>query len=329
MKNDAPKIKEKIRTKYVNPLTDFGFKLLFGIKEAMLNFLNSILEIEGGIIDLTYDNVEIPPHSEEERKASFDLHCTTGTGEQLIIEMQNRSQPFYKDRTLYYASFKIQAEAPIGKDWNFQLPPIYSVNIVNFKLKTIGQIELPKPKKSRKENEPEKKYVTTAQLFDKDTKELFYDKLTFIYLELPNFNKKEDELKTDTDKWMYVLKNLSKLDALPESLQNEMFEKVFQAAEIAKMTKKAKNNYYNSLKHYRDMNNYVIQHIQAVAEAKKETEVYRQENAMFRQDIAMFRQENDMFRQDIAESRQRERILQQEIAELNRQLYLKNNNLNN
>jgi hypothetical protein len=63
---------------YINLLTDFGFKRAFGVKEVMIKFLNSVLEVEGGITDLRYENPEKLGFSKDERKAVYDLICITG-----------------------------------------------------------------------------------------------------------------------------------------------------------------------------------------------------------------------------------------------------------
>jgi predicted transposase/invertase (TIGR01784 family) len=224
--------------KYINPLTDFGFKHIFGIKDLLINFLNAVLKIEGGIMDLHYDNTVKPGRSEEDRTNIFDLFCTTGKGERIIIEMHNHRQEYFKDRALYYASCSIQEQNVKGKGWNYMLSPVYSVNIVNFRLD--------KPQKA--------KYASYIQLMDIDTHQVFNKKLTFVFMELPCFTKKEHELKTGVEQWMYVLKYLPELDNLPKTLCNEVFEKLFFMAEIAKLSKAKRKDYDNSLKRYRNMN---------------------------------------------------------------------------
>jgi hypothetical protein len=97
------------------------------------------------------------------------------------------------------------------------------------------------------------KYTSYIQLTDIDTHELFYDKLMFVYLELPRFTKHEDELETNVERWMFVLKNLSRLNDLPEALRNKVFQKLFEQAKIANMTKEELDEYQESLKNYRDM----------------------------------------------------------------------------
>jgi PD-(D/E)XK nuclease family transposase len=87
--------------------------------------------------------------------------------------------------------------------------------------------------------------------------EVFYDKLTLIYLEMPNFNKTEDEIETNFDKWLYVLKNLPYLEAKPKKLQEKVFQKLFKTAEIAKFNREEVLQYEQSLKVYRDLKNVI------------------------------------------------------------------------
>ena len=84
---------------------------------------------------------------------------------------------------------------------------------------------------------------------------MFYDKLTFLYLEMPKFTKKENEMKTMYDKWLFVLHNLSRLMKRPAALQERIFTRLFEQAEIARYTPEERQDYEDSLKVYRDMKN--------------------------------------------------------------------------
>jgi predicted transposase/invertase (TIGR01784 family) len=100
-----------------------------------------------------------------------------------------------------------------------------------------------------------KKYRYNVKLTDIDTCKVFYDKLTFIYLEMPKFNKSVEELETRFEKWLYVLRNLNKLDRIPERLRERIFERLFEVAEVAKFTREELLSYEDSLKYYRDLKN--------------------------------------------------------------------------
>jgi len=70
-------------------------------------------------------------------------------------------------------------------------------------------------------------------LLDIEDHEVFFDKLRFTFLQMPAFDKEENDLITHYDKWCYFLQNLENKDNIPEILQEEIFEKAFKTAEIA------------------------------------------------------------------------------------------------
>jgi len=230
--------------RYINPFTDYGFKKLFGEepnKDLLLDFLNVLLKEEQGVItDLTYLKSEHLGTSEVDRKAIFDLYCENERGEKFIVELQKTKQNFFKDRTVYYSTFPIREQAKRA-DWNYELKAIYTIAILDFVF-------------DEDKNDPTK-FRYDIKLTDIETKEVFYNKLTFIYLEMPKFNKIVDELETRFDKWLYIIRNLNRLDKVPDKLRERIFEKLFETAEIAKFTPDQVRSYEDSLKYYRDLKN--------------------------------------------------------------------------
>jgi len=228
--------------KYVNPFTDYGFKKLFGEepnKDLLLDFLNALLkEEQGKITSLTYLKSEHLGTTELDRKAIFDLYCENEKGEKFIVELQKTKQKFFKDRALYYSTFPIREQAKQA-DWVYELKAVYTIAILDFVFEEGKE-------------QPEK-YRYDVKLTDTETQKIFYDKLTFIYLEMPKFNKTLDELENRFDKWLYVIRNLNRLDRVPDKLRERIFEKLFEAAEIAKFTPEQVRNYEDSLKYYRDI----------------------------------------------------------------------------
>jgi predicted transposase/invertase (TIGR01784 family) len=235
----------EFREKYINPFTDYGFKRLFGEepnKPLLMDFLNELLkEEQGEIVELTYLKNEHLGAGELDRRAIFDLYCTSETGEKFIVELQKTKQKFFKDRTLYYSTFPIREQARTGSEWDFELKKVYMIAILDFVFD------------EDKENKDKFRY--NVKLTDIDTNHIFYDKLYFIYLEMPKFNKEIEELETRFDKWLYVLKNLHKLDRIPDKLRESIFTQLFEKAEIAKLTPDEYRNYEDSLKYYRDLKN--------------------------------------------------------------------------
>ena len=234
----------QIEERYISLLTDFGFKRIFGTslnKSLLISFLNSLFDGEQVIRDVKYLNSEHVGDVFAERKAIFDVYCENEHGEKFIVEMQNAYQTFFKDRSLYYATFPIREQAPKGTDWNFKLEHVYVVALLNY--------EMSDPAFS------ESSINHDVGLLDKSTHRVFNEKLTFKYVEISKFDKSEDELKTDFDKWLYVLRNLSRLDRQPQHLQSKVFDRLFEEAEIAKFTKSELREYEDSLKAYRDIKN--------------------------------------------------------------------------
>lgn len=230
-----------LKDRYVNPYTDFGFKKLFGTeinKDLLISFINSLLHGREVVKDLTYLNTEHLGTSEADRRAVFDVYCENEKGEKILVEMQRGIQQYFKDRSLYYATFPIREQGQKG-EWDYRLKSVYIIGILNFTF----------------DKDNDDYYHHEVQLLDNQTKEVFYDKLTFIYLEMPKFNKTEDELNGMFEKWLFVLRNLSRLMERPKALQERVFTKLFEAAEIAKFTKTEYDNYEESLKVYRDWKN--------------------------------------------------------------------------
>ena len=120
--------------RYINPLTDFGFKRIFGTpfnKDLLMSFLNALFNGDPVVSDITYKNSEKFGTNEEARRAVFDVYCTTDTGARIIVEMQNVYQDFYKDRSIYYSTFPIAEQAQRGS-WNYELHDVYTIGILNF-----------------------------------------------------------------------------------------------------------------------------------------------------------------------------------------------------
>jgi predicted transposase/invertase (TIGR01784 family) len=229
--------------KYINPFTDFGFKKLFGSevnKDLLIDFLNQIIKEQGKITTIHYLQNEQLGIGESDRRAIFDIYCENEKGEKFIVEMQKAKQEYFKERSVFYATFPIQQQSKLG-DWDFSLKAVYLIGILDFVFE--------------EDKDDESYFHREIKLMDVSTHRVFYDKLTFIYLEMPKFNKTEDELVTHFDKWLYIIKNLPQLECRPVKLQEKVFDNLFRTAEIAKFTPAEVYQYEDSVKVYRDLRN--------------------------------------------------------------------------
>ena len=232
---------EEFEERYMNLLTDFGFHRIFAEesnKELLVDFLNEIIKEEGLITDIQYLLPEQWGNITTERKAVFDIFCKTEKGEYFIVEMQNAKQPFFRDRSIFYASLPIQKQAPKGI-WNYRLKAVYLVAILDFVL--------------FKDFKGDNKVIERVQLVRESTKTVYSDKLKFTFVELPKFKKTEKELETNFDKWVFLLKNMSKLKGRPAWVQGAIFDKLFELAEIKQLTKDNMEKYRKSILKYHDV----------------------------------------------------------------------------
>lgn len=226
--------------RYINLFTDYGFKKLFGEqpnKDLLMAFLNEFLRGKEKIEDLSYLKNERLGRNEGERRAVYDLYCTNDQGEKIIIEIQRVKQEFFKDRSVYYSSFAIQDQASKGRDWKYEMAAVYTIAIMDF------EFDASKPAK----------FEHRIKLMDEETHQVFYDKLSYIYLEIPKFKKQLPELENDYERWLFAFKNLHRLRERPKELEHGVFKKLFELAEIAKMDPEERSIYEDSLKDYRDL----------------------------------------------------------------------------
>ena len=231
---------DELESRYINPYTDYGFKYLFGTepnKDITLAFINALLQGKEVIKSLTLLPAEQLGDTQEDRRAVFDVYCENEHGDKIIIEMQKADQQFFKDRSVYYSSFPIRSQGAKGR-WRFGLKAVYTIGILDFVFD--------------EDKDDEEYYHHVVKLMDVNKKEVFYDHLTYIYLEMPKFRKTEDQLETLFDKWLYALKNLPRLLERPKTLQERIFAKFFEVAEVANFSKeeyakyiRSENNYYD------------------------------------------------------------------------------------
>lgn len=228
-------------SKYMNLLTDYGFKTVFGDKELCLAFLNAFFEEEGKVItSVRHINKEMTPINKADRTIFYDILCKTSKGETFIIEMQHKPQDTFRERSIYYMSRAIDDQGRGKKNWNYKLYPVYGIFITNFHLKNV---ELP--------DEP----VTEVVLKNRKTNEVFSDKFRMFFIDLLAFNKKtEEECETTLDNWIYSIKYSGKMKTEPRMAKSSpVFGKLYTMAELAAMPTRKRNQYEASLRHYWDL----------------------------------------------------------------------------
>lgn len=230
--------------KYINPFTDFGFKKIFGDPndtDLLKSLINDILglEAEDRVETIIFKNGELLPDSPDDRKAIFDLYCTDEKGSEFIVELQKVHQEHFQSRALYYTTFPIQEQAIRGR-WNFSLTPIYFIGLLNF--------EVSKFKDSLE-------YLHHGKITNIRSKEVMYDNLNMIYIEIPKLKKEKEELSNHLEWWLYTFQHLNQLQDVPQQFKGDIIEKAFERAEFIKLPKVEQDKYHRNLKVYRDLIN--------------------------------------------------------------------------
>ena len=226
--------------KFINPFTDFGFHRIFGQevhKELLIDFLNQLFFGEHYIEDITFLNPIQTPETLDDRGIVFDVHCKDSNGNLFVVEMQTGAQPYFHDRGLYYLARAISNQGQKGKDWKFVLQPVYGVFLLNYKMDVNS------------------KFRTDVILADRENGQVFNPKFRQIYIELPRFNKEEDECETDFERWIYVLKHMDTLDRMPFKARKAIFERLERIGSMANLTPKQRAQYEAEWKMYNDYYN--------------------------------------------------------------------------
>ncbi|SDE94266.1 conserved hypothetical protein (putative transposase or invertase) [Mucilaginibacter pineti] len=232
-------------SKYIDLLTDYSFKRIFGTdpnRDLLIDFLNEVFRGRKIITDLIYNKNEHPGDHIHEGGAIFDLLCTGDDGERFIIEVQRGKQENFKQRALFYTSRLITEQAPKGRrsEWGYHINGVYLIALLeDFALS----------------DSPTNEYLHDIYLCNRQTGRIFYKDLGYTYIELLKFVKTESQLETELDKWLFVLKNMSSMDKIPVYLRKPIFEKLFNVAEYSNLTKEEKKMYDHSMKYKWDNKN--------------------------------------------------------------------------
>ena len=224
--------------KFINPFTDVGFKRIFGqevSKPVLLAFLNSLLEGERRIVDLKFLDKEQLGLESGDRSLIYDIYCETETGEHIIVEMQNKYQPYFKERSIYYTARSIVEQGERGSQWKYDIKAVYLVAFLNFKISDISE-----------------DFRTDVALMDMKERTLFSDKVRLVYLQLPYFTKEPEGCETIFEKIIYTLKHMDILQRMPWMAQNAVFKRLSEIAEVASLNSEERRKYDESLRAYRD-----------------------------------------------------------------------------
>ncbi len=169
-----------------------------------------------------------------DRSPIYDILCQTESGEKIIVEMQNREHPNFKERMLYYAAEALTRQGERGTEWAYDIKAVYLIAFTNFLISGYdGELRIDVRLKT-------------------DDGRLFTDRLRMICLQMPCFEKQVDDCNSQFERWIYVLKNMETLNRMPWAAKNSVFQRLAEIAEVSAMTREERAKYDSALKRYRD-----------------------------------------------------------------------------
>lgn len=227
------------KARYANILLDDWFKRAFGSedrKRLMELFLQEIIP-ERKIVGLRYvsqEHVNLFPGKKDIR---VDVECLDANGARFVVEVQVAPQNWFYERALYYSAFSLMKQMDKGVD-EYVFPPVYFIGLMDFSFHRSSD-----------------KVLYRYGLSDLSTGEMMTDKLNLLFLELPNCRKAMTPEASVLDNFCYALHNLRFLPNRPLELRQEIFELLFESADIAKFTPDEKIKYDKDMTTDRDRRN--------------------------------------------------------------------------
>ena len=289
---------------YADLLLDLTFKKAFNPdtqnKVCLIELLNALLEgeIDEPIEDVQSRNKEYNDGSNENRTTIFDLHCVDTKKRKFIIEVQIAKQENIVNRAIYYASQTIVSQGERGRGYKYGLDPVITVVFMEFSV-----------------FDEQDKYLRKAMLREKDGTRISRT-LNFVFVELPKFRKKLEELETNLDKCLYALCHIKELRKMPSTYTGSSFELLFRTAELAKFSKEEQKMIDAAQKAKWDA--YAIQSYREKEDARirEEADRLRAEKARVREEEARVQAEKSHLQEEAARVQAEKSRVQEETVRL-------------
>ena len=193
--------------RFLDVTTDFAFKKVFGSAESkpiLISFLNALIGFPPGreVTDLTIVDPYQIPMLLGMKDTYVDVKAQLADGRQVIIEMQVLNVEGFEQRILYNAAKAYSRQLAVGEDYTL-LNPVIALTLTDFVM-LDGEQD-----------------TSRFVMLEKARFIQYHDDIELIFIELPKFDKEEQELTTLKDKWLYFVKNAGRLTLIPKGLGEE------------------------------------------------------------------------------------------------------------
>ncbi len=212
--------------RFISILSDYGFKATFGNTIGTLFLRTSIqalIKSEVPIKSVEFDRNEIKGLTKTNRGGVFDVSCIDDNGDNYIIDMQLDELKKFIKRSTFYAANRYGSITKKG-DFLFEdLKKIYMISLLN-------GVVYP--------NSSELHHIGKLR---NQHGELLGDEITQVIFELGKWNKPVEEIKTNLDKLIYVMKvthTLKETDPFtpPEFWSEEWIQEAIKELDLSNMT---------------------------------------------------------------------------------------------
>ena len=214
---------EAVVQRYVDILTNGGFKALFGDvnnKDVVISILNVLLPEHRQIAYIDYLPTELQgPVVDQSKEFHYDFMCRDESGTFFIVELQKYWEDDWFKRCVSYASRAYDRQNRRGQ--NYDVPPVYLIGLMDIE---VGHPDVEYWKD---------RYVSEYTFREKESHDLLAETIVIIFAEMAHFDKRAEECVTETDRMLYVLKFIGRMMEQPAWLQNEVYTRIFSACEIA------------------------------------------------------------------------------------------------
>ncbi|MBN2617953.1 MAG: Rpn family recombination-promoting nuclease/putative transposase [Spirochaetales bacterium] len=196
---------------FLDVKTDFAFKKVFGSlenKDILISFLNALIEFPNNRVITTLDIVDPYniPMLKGMKDTYVDVKAVLDDGSIVLIEMQILNHQGLEKRILYNVAKNYSVQLVRADDYTL-LNPVIALTIVDFDMFPDSD-----------------SVITKFKLLEKESFINYADDIELIFIELPKFTKKLEDLAGIKDQWIYFIKNAGTLEYVPETLSSTVKE---------------------------------------------------------------------------------------------------------
>lgn len=237
--------------RYANLLFDSTFKVVLCSpeNEKLLIEIFELLLPGKHIGSITFINKEMHGLVISEKNTNFDMLCRDDvTGEEFLVEVQNREQNSFRDRVLVYSTYPIREQMEVRAQeiregyknaMDYSLKPVYVLSMVNFTLEHESAEAI------------ESDYISRYELRNGNNGELMTGALNFVFLEIGRLQLPPDgsgECRNLLERFVFSMKYMHRMSDIPETFNDPLLDKLFHATELASMSVTERQNYDSAMR---------------------------------------------------------------------------------